>query len=98
MAYTSVGRIRPRARGSHNAASTYSVLDIATNAAGTIAYMAVRNVPAGIAITNTAYWVEFANVSDLIGPTPQKGVDYWTDADKAEIKSYVDDAILGGEW
>ena len=32
------------------------------------------------------------------GYTPAKGVDYWTDADKAEIKSYVDDAILGGAW
>ncbi len=30
--------------------------------------------------------------------TPQKGVDYWTDDDKAEIKAYVDEAILGGEW
>ncbi len=32
------------------------------------------------------------------GHTPVKGVDYWTAADIAEIKSYVDDAILGGEW
>jgi hypothetical protein len=32
------------------------------------------------------------------GKTPEKGVDYWTDADIAEIKSYVDDAILGGAW
>lgn len=32
------------------------------------------------------------------GATPQKGVDYWTDADKAEIKTYVDEAILNGEW
>lgn len=32
------------------------------------------------------------------GYTPIKGVDYWTEADKAEIKSYVDDAILGGAW
>lgn len=30
--------------------------------------------------------------------TPIKGVDYWTEEDKAEIKSYVDDAILGGAW
>ena len=30
--------------------------------------------------------------------TPQRGVDYWTEKDKAEIKAYVDDAILGGEW
>lgn len=32
------------------------------------------------------------------GHTPVKGTDYWTDADKAEIKAYVDDAILGGAW
>ena len=32
------------------------------------------------------------------GYTPIKGRDYWTDADKAEIKSYVDEAILGGSW
>lgn len=32
------------------------------------------------------------------GYTPQRGTDYWTEADKAEIKGYVDDAILGGAW
>ena len=32
------------------------------------------------------------------GITPIRGVNYWTPADIAEIKSYVDDAILGGEW
>lgn len=32
------------------------------------------------------------------GYTPVRGVDYWTAADIAEIKSYVDDAILGGSW
>lgn len=32
------------------------------------------------------------------GYTPVRGTDYWTEADKAEIKSYVDEAILGGEW
>jgi hypothetical protein len=32
------------------------------------------------------------------GKTPERGVDYWTEADKAEIKSYVDEAILGGAW
>lgn len=32
------------------------------------------------------------------GYTPVRGTDYWTDADKEEIKSYVDEAILGGEW
>lgn len=32
------------------------------------------------------------------GKTPVRGEDYWTDDDKTEIKSYVDNAILGGEW
>ena len=32
------------------------------------------------------------------GKTPVRGTDYWTDNDKAEIKAYVDDAILGGVW
>ena len=32
------------------------------------------------------------------GYTPVRGTDYWTAADIAEIKGYVDDAILGGEW
>ena len=32
------------------------------------------------------------------GYTPEKGVDYWTESDIEEIKSYVDDAILKGEW
>lgn len=32
------------------------------------------------------------------GKTPARGTDYWTDADIAEIKSYVDEAILGGAW
>lgn len=32
------------------------------------------------------------------GYTPVRGTDYWTEADKAEIKAYVDQAILGGAW
>lgn len=32
------------------------------------------------------------------GYSPVRGTDYWTDEDKAEIKGYVDEAILGGAW
>lgn len=32
------------------------------------------------------------------GYTPVRGTDYWTPDDIATIKSYVDDAILGGAW
>lgn len=31
-----------------------------------------------------------------IGRTPVKGQDYWTEADIAEIQSYIDTQILGG--
>lgn len=32
------------------------------------------------------------------GYIPIRGRDYWTTEDIAEIKSYVDEAILGGAW
>lgn len=32
------------------------------------------------------------------GYTPVRGTDYWTETDIAEIRSYVDEAILGGAW
>lgn len=32
------------------------------------------------------------------GDKPVRGIDYWTDEDIAEIKSYVDAAITGGAW
>jgi len=38
------------------------------------------------------------NIKGAPGYSPVKGTDYWTDADKAEIKAYVDEAILGGAW
>lgn len=41
-------------------------------------------------------WLE--SLKGMDGCTPQKGVDYWNEQDKAEIKTYVDNAILGGEW
>lgn len=33
-----------------------------------------------------------------VSSIPVRGVDYWTEEDKAEIKAYVDDAILNGAW
>lgn len=41
-------------------------------------------------------WLESLNGTD--GYKPVKGTDYWTETDKAEIKSYVNEAILGGAW
>lgn len=49
-----------------------------------------------LTINGNTYDIAGGSGSD--GYTPQKGVDYWTEEDKAEIKSYVDEAILGGAW
>ena len=42
--------------------------------------------------------VESANIRGPKGDAPVRGTDYWTASDIAEIKAYVDDAILGGAW
>ena len=39
-----------------------------------------------------------AYINTGVKAVPEKGKDYWTEDDKAEIKSYVDEAILGGAW
>ena len=36
--------------------------------------------------------------SMAVPDSPIKGIDYWTDEDKAEIQSYVENAILNGSW
>ena len=45
-----------------------------------------------------AYLNARASIRGAAGTTPVRGTDYWTEADKAEIKAYVDEAILGGSW
>jgi hypothetical protein len=45
-----------------------------------------------------AYVDSGVNAQGEDGYTPLKGTDYWTEEDKAEIKAYVDEAILGGAW
>ena len=49
--------------------------------------------------TNIANTLETKLASgELNGYTPVKGKDYWTPEDIAQIKSYVSEAILKGEW
>lgn len=33
------------------------------------------------------------SIPAIKGETPVKGVDYWTEEDKAEIKEYIDEAL-----
>lgn len=58
----------------------------------------VWNLEAGGHI-DTGIKAEGINGSDgAEGYSPQREIDYWTEEDKAEIKGYVDEAILGGAW
>ena len=51
-----------------------------------------------IAVKNGFVGTEQEWLDSLKGDSPVKGIDYWTDSDIAEIKAYVDNAILGGRW
>jgi hypothetical protein len=42
--------------------------------------------------------VGFQGPAGKDGYTPVRGTDYWTEEDIAEIKAYVDEAILNGAW
>jgi len=42
--------------------------------------------------------VSGANIRGAAGHSPVRGTDYWTPSDVAEIKAYVDGAILNGSW
>ena len=41
---------------------------------------------------------ETVNIKGDSGETPERGVHYWTETDISEIKSYLDDVIIGGRW
>lgn len=43
-------------------------------------------------------WSEPVGFQGPPGYTPLRGTDYWTESDIAEIKSYVDEAIINGAW
>ena len=86
----------------------FSELEQRVNTAANRAEIAGEHYPT---IRNGTWWLweveggtyvdtgaEVAGAKGTDGSTPVKGVDYWTDADKDEIKSYVDEAILGGMW
>lgn len=63
-------------------------------------YVSKEELPEAIntALAQAKVSGEFDGADGEDGYTPVRGTDYWTDADKAEIKAYVDEAILGGAW
>lgn len=66
MAYTKLGRIRPVHRGTWSASTAYTVLEMVRSGDGRTTYIALKDVPAGIALTNAAYWATVLDASDVI--------------------------------
>ena len=54
--YNLVGRIRPVYKGVWNAETAYTVLETVMSTNGHAVYIAVKDVPAGTALTNEEYW------------------------------------------
>lgn len=49
----------------------------------------------------TSKWYEIqrdGTLADAASYVPIRGVDYWTEEDKEEIKKYLDEELLGGAW
>lgn len=66
MEYTKLGRIRPVYKGTWSASTAYTALDIVKNSAGDRAYIALKDVPKGIALTDAAYWGAVLDVSAVL--------------------------------
>lgn len=66
MAYTVIGRIRPRPMGAWSAEAAYEALDVVMHPDGAKAYMAIRDVPAGAALADGEYWAPVADVSAAV--------------------------------
>ena len=66
MAYTVIGRIRPRPMGVWSAEAAYEALDVVMHSDGAKSYMAVRDVPAGAALADGEYWAPVADVSAAV--------------------------------
>lgn len=63
--YNLVGRIRPVYRGAWDSGAAYTALEVVVSSDSHTAYIAKKDVPAGTALTDTAYWGVIADVRDL---------------------------------
>lgn len=52
-------------KGMHDPSKTYKIKDTVTSSDGSMVYFALKDVPAGIALTNTAYWINQIDLSNV---------------------------------
>lgn len=66
MSGTLLARVQPIHRGVYDAAKAYETLDIVTNGEGTAAYMAVKDAPAGTALSDETYWEALVDIETIV--------------------------------
>lgn len=72
--------LRTHPQGVHDSSRVYAPLDLVCSTDGTAAYIAVAEVPVGIALTNTAYWQPHTDISDVGRAARQVASDMQTAA------------------
>lgn len=62
--WKTAGKVRITPRGTHDPSLSYEILDVVTNSTDNKVYIAKVDVPTGITLTNTSYWVNILDVSN----------------------------------
>ena len=88
MAYTVIGRIRPRPMGAWNAETEYETLDVAMQPDGAGAFMAIQNVPAGTELSNSGYWLPVVDINAAVDAA--KAATELAEQAAAEVKDDVE--------
>ena len=88
MAYTVIGRIRPRPMGAWNAETEYEALDVAMQPDGAGAFMAIQNAPAGVELRNSEYWLPIVDINAAVDAA--KAATELAERAAAEVRDDVD--------
>lgn len=64
--WVTAGKVRMTPKGVWSNSIDYTVLDCVSNSTKTTYYVAVQNVPAGVALTNTDYWQVMISTSSSV--------------------------------
>ena len=59
-----IGKIRMTPKGTHDSTIEYQRLDLVNNSDKNKYYIAKQDVPTGISLNNTTYWINILDVSD----------------------------------
>lgn len=86
--YTKLGRVRPVYKGTWSESADYTVLDVVRSADGRAAYIALKDVPAGTALTGSAYWGAVLDVSEVLDAADEAVAAAVNRADAAAASVY----------